>query len=84
MERRKVSFETQNITAGNVPANRCNEISFYNPAGNASAFYINQIPVNVGCIFTLSCHVDEEDTTNYTARVNNTTDTYFVIRKYYK
>lgn len=80
---RKVRFDSRNLNTGNVPADNCNCISFYNPTGNVGTFYINNVPVPPGAIYTLACLAGEIDTTVYNARFTSTSEKYFVTRKYY-
>ena len=82
--KKKYRNETTNINGnGQVNADGCNCITFYNPPSNTNTFFVNSMPVNVGCIFALEGHAGEEDTSLYDVRVTSTTDLYFVIKKFY-
>lgn len=81
---KKYRNETTNINGnGNVSADGCNCITFYNPPGNTQEFLVNNMPVKVGCIFALEGHAGEMDTTVYDIKVNVATEQYYVIKKFY-
>lgn len=81
---RKYKNETTNINGnGNVPANECNCITFYNPDSNTSNLTVNSMPIKPGCILMYAGLAGEIDTTIYDVKVGSTSDIYYVIRKFY-
>jgi len=81
---KKYRNETTNINgSGQVTADNCNCITFYNPPTNSNVFFVNNMPVAVGCIFALEGHAGEIDTSIYDIKVLVKTEQYFVIKKFY-